>query len=134
MTSTQAREIVTAACIAANPDIMKLEFGCKVELFDMEAKYIGYYKTDYTDLDARVMTLRDGAFCRGGKIQKILGRDLTLADVILAIRKIIGEDETRDDSEIYFSTGKLIEIWNLRLPFHLQSDETKIFLATLLEK
>lgn len=164
MTPTQAQEIVTAACVAANPDIMKLEFGCNIyhsqygKAIIKEVQGTGNGSTQkfytnrshkfYTDKVEGSKIYRD--FSGGkenGEWWEILGRDLTLADVLLAFHKgnetenpqqfwlVIGENG--EFAKMMLHTGELVNCnitWNLRLPFHLQEDETKIFIATLFEK
>lgn len=155
MTPTQAQEIVTAACILANPDILKLEFGCKVIMDERKGIYISHiplvrHSKEEEPFGVQILLEDIKQSVQNFPIEKfnewfeILGRDLTLADVLLAIEQKymfdanqFGQwnaiDELVKDK---YHTGELIheKYWNLRLPFHLQEDETKIFLANLLGK
>ncbi len=128
------------------PDIMKLEFGCNVKDEDgqpficigndffvrptcLDQSSIGLYRID---------------------IGQILGRDISLADVLRAMRKICPYDDSYmvgldggfyssecdtdgTDQRPVFVKGKPI-IWDLSKPLHLQSQEVWDFIYPLVEK
>lgn len=115
-------EIVKKACIEANPDILKLEFGCRVKINvcgkDMDVMI------DESDVvpngeDGIKFSDSDCYDCT-----EILGREIRLADVLLALK--------RGHSDVW---GKY---WNLKydsLSWHRDNQpETVEFLAKLLGK
>ena len=139
----QLKEIIQKS----NPEIMELKFGCKVE-------WIGP-KTIFRVRDDIVNYLvkgEDNQWELGGKfhknrIEKILGRPIRLADVLLAISSL-GDEKTPlpiwaidmageffDQSSSDGSPIYLDKVWNLKdNNLDNQSDECKEFLIKLLAK
>jgi hypothetical protein len=112
-------------CIAANPEIVELKFGCEFENVKTGARFIiptnGYPNDNH----------------------KILGRPIRLADVLLAIENANGNIELatygeplhighyeKPEREGYYSKA----YWNLRADdLEKQSEETISFLYELLK-
>lgn len=91
-------EIVTEACVKANPDIMKLEFGCEVKIIEPKglfrywsAKIItpcmgaGRWYCLTSSNDEHKDSLIKGFNLEDKKNSIILGRPIRLADVLRAI-------------------------------------------------
>lgn len=74
---------IKEACVKANPDIMKLEFGCELEAKEKRLFYVGYNNQQHCTLLQESQSL---LFTDAVKTAKILGRPIRLADVLLAIR------------------------------------------------
>lgn len=119
-------------CIEANPEIVELKFGCKVLDEVGIEEYVLYsqdhwkgYKQVKLDGTAGMLAVED--------LKEILGRDITLADVLLAIDKILdqkwGNGWTRlPDSSL---ANLVWEKWNLLETLGNQSQETLDFLFDL---
>lgn len=148
MTTQQTNlELVRQACIAANPDILKLEFGCEVWIDDIEGEgqysiweYIGdvdihsNQDTLWKCAFSTFATVKWGNFKLEGKPHVLLGRPIRLADVLLAVIYVAPhKDESpmqRDVNERLIIQGD----WNLfKDDLRSQSDETVAFLAELLK-
>jgi len=143
MTTTLKR--VRAAVIKAVPEIVELKFGCEL--------FIQNYMASVNLLEdrrGRCWIPENGEpnsdfLALGGSltyfdekhIKEIIGRDITLADVLRAIGDKYGYgrytvDETGNIWEMegwerWLPEEHLIE-WNLALPLHLQSEEALTFL------
>ncbi len=135
-------DIIRRACIEANPEIMELEFGCKLTVNWMENDNDPkYHQTLYWPEDMRPNGENSVIWDNmTGDIVEILGRTIRLADVLLAL-----------PAGLYISSGGLFvesshgldgstaldskESWDLRHDdLSAQSPETLSFLAGLLEK
>lgn len=138
MTILAAEKIVREACIAANPSIVELKFGCEIRSLETKMTYMG--KGVYWNAFLGNTFVDSGALI----IDEILGRPIELADVLLAISQsgkklvpwVIDENGffwAKDSVNQCIHVGGLKVQWNLLKPFSLQSDETKIFLAELLQ-
>lgn len=97
----------------------------------------GYMHIGWFDPFGSYVTRYDGRDYLGiddyDKDMEILGRELLLSDIVFVIKKTIEADPKRDHNEIYFATGKLINIWDPLLPsFSQQSDEFVDFIFNLL--
>lgn len=136
-------KIIRAACVAANPSILDLVFGCEVAHASGKMTIVSDY---YSDLDTKLFTLRGEAgniFRESQKAAKqhyeILGRPIRLADVLVAIKEKSQTIEgLADDKFIVFDTGiqRLVYqgLWNLRADrLEDQSEETLAFVAGLLK-
>lgn len=172
-------------CIEANRDILKLKFGCKVSVYIpeygeqnestssdyspeewgiatyiepsepmsyLEGKHIyDVYGSDFKNGNTEYVDEEDRIVC------EILGRDITLADVLLAIKKLICDECNGNGGRLinggysecnscggdkyllpedFIGTGFdltiIINIWDLKLPMHEQSEETLKFISELL--
>lgn len=139
-------EIIKAACAKANPEIMEISFGCDLKRND---QYGSIYKCvnehGFANNNKKVwlnsvpfgaMEVERERIGKGLDFE-ILGRPITLQDVLLALENVekyilvdvIGNMYTHDAND-----GSLIDegIWNLRASLEDQSEETLQFLADLL--
>lgn len=80
---------IRAACVAANPEIAELKFGCEVVCQPIERRrtYTIFYKvlgedTYYVRSDSGGQTS-----IQRSQIKEIIGREITLPDVLLALGK-----------------------------------------------
>ena len=124
----------------ANPEIMKLKFGCEIDLIGMvgidriiyisklEERYSACYKEDMA-----IHTFPDFGLVSDGKI---LGRPIRLADVLMAINKIsIMQIGVFNDGTFLHKGDDMGWRWNLKdNNLENQSDETKQFLIDILVK
>jgi len=116
--------------IAAVPEIVKLKFGCRVLHKGIEKVMTSYHK-DYKEI------IVAGSYKYYIKIKevKILGRPITLEDVLVAINKTKKEIELKSKGILFYiddKTNQEIINWKLNKPFHEQSDETKELIGNLL--
>ncbi len=138
-------KVVRDAAIAANPEIMKLREGCRVE-YEWETDEVSEL-TFGADIngDAILFDEEEGNAIFDANvddIKKILGRPIRLADVLLAIQERKLEYAFMVDQEGGFVTAlagqnpKLFSVlkgWNLLADdLKSQSPETIAFLASIL--
>lgn len=114
----QIEEYIRSKCIEANPSILDFQVGCNVEWID------------------RVWTIADccikGQWMLTSKIfnsvivepekLKSIGRPIELSDILFSLEDRAWAKETLE----------LLAMYNLSLPFLDQTDETKIFIAKML--
>jgi len=140
-------DIIREACIAANEDILKLEFGCrflwKEHDEESEEEYgatFENWKTKHTWVRA-LGPLGQQCIIARSNITKILGRPIRLSDVLLAIGFHAHLVVTTEGEfvEIYdlVTGGKTVDSkdirWNLRNDdLTAQSPETLAFISNLL--
>lgn len=96
MNKDQKIQAIREACIAVNPEIVELKFGCEVSFINMIWFFAGYGRED----KGLTYMLTDGIVKNGkqsyttasssDKDFKILGRPIRLSDVLLAIGKKSG--------------------------------------------
>ena len=128
-------EVVKAIQIAV-PEIMELKMGCEV-LYMPDDLIVRVHLVYWSIKALRGTSDKDGTSVRQFPISdcKILGRPITLEDVLRAIRKgngianCIGADI--DLLRITPSVGPTFD-WTLGQPFHLQSEATIAFLYQIL--
>lgn len=135
MTHQELTNKIEKACQAANPDLLKLEFGCRLQSTFNEKIY---RITEVNEQMGRVYV--EGSIeLIDPREWKILGREPGLADILFmtqnleAILSIDSDgqfilwdyDEKRDVERNIF--------WNLKVCLYGQTDETITFLASLLE-
>jgi len=140
---------VRAACIAANPEITELKFGCIVSVrgFQRNAVVVGSDHSDnfclgYTDNGQRCETWMSGSRLKDE--EKILGRDATLPDVLLALEEknrghyaIDARGELLAWGNYYATGGRWQEIGitlDLRTNLSGWSEEAVAALAALLKR
>ena len=154
MTKQEALSIIKQACVSSNPSILDLKFGCEVEIQNYAVTVVvwqdrrtwvylpesGEPNTDFVGLAHSL------AYFDEKHIKQILGRPITLADVLWAIQindKPITEVWTIDmwggfkliHNDIKHARIENFEIkWNLLLPLHEQSEPTLLFIAGILKK
>lgn len=136
MTKQEAIEIINRACVEANPSIMDLTFGCEVVKSDMHSGVVvgeAYEQIAYLNYgEMKVFLAPKEQF-------EILGRPITIADVLVAMAETVHREQVThlvtcygDIRDTHFN---LKCSWNLlRDNLSLQSDETLVFLAGLLKK
>lgn len=162
MERNQAIQIVREACIAANPEILELKFGCEIKLDGQPYKVL-YYDQDGKSFDGENIEFYGKTlelYSPEGEVSKysdeeedlimpktdeieILGRPIHLADILVACDKA--------NRNIYVHrTGIIIDFdiirtlqdkresgaeWNLRADsLTKQTTETLLFLAELVDK
>lgn len=135
MTRTENLEKITKACQKANPEIMELKFGCEILFKSIPFILVGENYAGntiaYADFGKQTKIIDQM------KIDKILGREIQLADVILIIGKKghYNMDYNCHEGNIFLIMGDGTHPraeWNLHLPLSRQSDETFQFLSDLL--
>ena len=113
------------------PEIGELKFGCEVLLENNVKRTIsgsdnrGYYQT----LESDLTLVEDG-------IEEIIGRPITLEDVLRAIEKTIKKGLLNPDlkrkSELW-EIQRIIELWQLGKPLDDQPEEVIDFLKEILK-
>jgi len=142
MTRQTHIDAIRKAAIAVNPEIVELKFGVFVR---GRSRYLpetdGYVVQSVGDDLWVICSDEYGTFGNFRRSElEIIGRPLTLADILLVIESVIlnrcifvsGSGrfyEERADGSISLLGIK----WNLRLPFEDQSDELLAFIASLIE-
>lgn len=134
------------AIIERVPEIRELKFGCKVLIKDSA----NYAAVEITIDNGMTVYPEHNALCMDGNlfypisdqdqdnmvyIDKIIGRDITLADVLLAISetpRAVGHSNIRigyvyGDFLVAINVGKQF-FWKPDKPLHLQDEETIDFL------
>lgn len=136
-------EIIRKACIAANPSILDLTFGCEVipKQGELSGIVIKVFENNTVDVICRkeieeqkaVITLEG---CPVERLE-ILGRPITLPDVLLAMNKIdaygVGSDGRfiLGTEWVKEKNGLFAMTWNLTKSLEDQSPECLSFLAEL---
>lgn len=138
------KEEIRAACIKANPEIVELKFGCRVE-YDTEIyEYLGvepiangqFHRIHHRTRDYPV-TVRGVNIVKERDL-KVIGRPIRLADVLLAIDKVPLPKHFvfLPSGNIYmFESGVLgtpVATWNLLKSFEDQEPETIAFIHSLI--
>ena len=129
-------ELIRKKCIETNPSILDLEFGCEVMLRNSSIVNVicsiskneegeEYVFTTYGATADKVYLRKK--FEHDNYIKKVIGRQITLADVLMAIERKYHTDSFWS----YFEN--LILKWNLKEPLGNQSEETIDFLYSLLK-
>lgn len=142
MTTQEQIEFIRQKCIEANPEIMELKFGCGVKWRDEEFTFIsGGMAGQYTLFNKRCHAV----FASPSECE-ILGRDIRLADVLLAISKnkknwhsqewgVVGVELAEGGHYAHFSSNECgYAEWDLLTDdLTLQSPETIEFIFNLLK-
>lgn len=142
MTKQSTLAKIETLCQKANPNLLKLEFGCRVLITILRSKTLtriieegsdGTFMLNYAPFWwSREQLQYDKKF-------KILGKEPGLADVLLAFQKEDIDMHINTLGQFLYLDSKhnlLPEIkidWNLAKGLYGQSLETLIFLASLLE-
>lgn len=125
-------------------DTMKLEFGCSVRYKNEPERSV--WKVQHVDLRNGLICLVDCFITRSANKDEIeiLGRELTLADVLRAI-----DEATSDDNNTWYAVdssgqfarqennceSELTDIfWDLSKTYSQQTDATKDFLYSIICK
>ncbi|MES2395063.1 MAG: hypothetical protein V4549_03630 [Bacteroidota bacterium] len=140
MTTEEKIKAIEIACQKANPEIMEPRFGCRVKLKQNGNDGIilneAYGIWLYYNYDAQQI------FVRNFEKDEILGREIQLADVLLAIAKenlwmAIDELGRFMDWEGKHATYNLIKpiiTWDLTKNLNGQKEEVVDFIFNLLQK
>jgi hypothetical protein len=129
-------QYIINACVANDPSIMELKFGCKVKVnyhdIDFIFTVIGENYAGNIVCETAI-TISDITTIKKNKIIEILGRDIFIGDILGAMDYSFG---------ILGTTGEIIEhdrdgyqvlgTWNLKKPLHEQTVEVKELVAKLL--
>lgn len=128
------------------PEIMELKFGCRFKLKNVDNSKTYIYVSEKHENGCIFIQTSSGYNPEYRCIDKenLIGRPITLADVLLAIGKTGGRNgvismETPNAKkfsiEEYFvdtMVSKLLTIWDLTKPYDNQSQETKDFIGSIL--
>lgn len=120
-------EIIRAACIKTNPEIMELKFGCFVKGNYDEYLFTQSYKGSYCFIN------KSGAnwLAKSEELFEIVGRPIRFADVLLAILKTKDGCTKGEMKDILL---ELAYLWNCFADnLSQQSPETLQFLSGLLD-
>lgn len=119
-------EVIRKACVAANPEIMELKFGCEMRCKGKMLRYIG------KDNGSSALIVDDGSLLFVDAIGEveILGHPIRLADVLEAARKV-GYNSTEDWLAVI--TGIVTRYDLHKDSLTDQSDVCLAFLAALLK-
>lgn len=148
---TKSLKIITDACIKANPSIKDLVFGCDTDqgkitsVFESQGSY-GYATIPYITNWNGTTGQATARWYSKENLGKILGRPITLADVLLALSDVgyvtidsdgcfveivkAGNKDWKKFNDPKFGLQGLG--WDLKETIENQSEETLEFLATLL--
>lgn len=136
-------EKLTKIIQEAVPEILELKFGCKYRCLPNSYEAIITGKTNQYHIEVEGLhSVENISTIENKKLVKILGRDITLVDVLRAIEvKNVSAEKfwaIQTDGEMFSqdtSCGEpnYTEIkWDLSQPLHLQSQETVDFLLSIL--
>lgn len=131
---------IREACIKANPSILDLKFGCEVIVTGIAKDNPGCEKDIIIDNRIKDECIMTGYYGNVPliDIEKILGRPIQLADVLLMIDK-----EHEGCVFVTVSSNGFLKVdglnrteqpkWNLTKPLEDQSEETLKFISELLK-
>jgi hypothetical protein len=139
MTPQEAREIVRQKCIEANPSILDLKFGCRIEdFFKGQAVIVGIEKYDgesdcyysfYDKLPEPHIELSPRNYN-----WTIIGRKIGIADVLMCIPNIGEFDSTKMLNIEMGTVHTVVTMWNLSNDdLDLQSDEMVLAIAEMMQ-
>ncbi len=138
LTEQEIDNKIRELCVASNPSIMDLVFGCEISRRFEQYHHIiidanavnGSYRFENDIIMTKEMIEQE-------KGLEILGRPLQLADILLAMNEKELKLANGNTEKLLIDNSELPDImwaWNLTLPYSQQSLETKIFLLELLTK
>jgi hypothetical protein len=137
MTTTleKQKEEIRAACIASNPEIVELKFGCDIRFALTEgggslATVLFRYDGDYVTASyAKFHNNKAGMVSRHLNKIEIIGRPIRLSDVLLALKEYTDASDTGKR----INTERIVKRWNLRTDdLEAQSSETLSFIHSLI--
>lgn len=128
-------QFIREACIKANPSIKDLVFGCKVACWSIEYTFISLItgNSDYANVVSAILRQTDK---RPIKELVIIGREIRLADVLLAIMTMKYDRKNRGKMTPSYLTilPDLVTQWNLlKDSLSDQSPQTIDFIFNLLQ-
>lgn len=142
----QLIQAITEACVKANPGILDLKFGCRFQL-KKGTKVVQYiYDTSWYEDDGLIKCRDNEDLYDESWTAKIIGREIGLPDVLLAIGKlgfISYKEGGRSSSEnvsvdtkgrVMNENGMILFNWNLLKTLEDQSLPTLEFITSLLER
>lgn len=130
-------ELIKQKCIEANPEIIALKDGCYVLCKNNRDEYSNFFCGNvFGDMlvDKHNSIIRDLEIVKNNPDFKIIGRPITIADVLMAI-----QSGSTNKHYIFVKTGgtqglmELIILWNLKETLENQSEEIIDFLYNLLK-
>lgn len=127
MTHQEKIQVIREACIAANPSITELKFGCKIDVSSCSDGCCGFEKGWIIDSSMEVKNKKINHIILKDTftIQEILGRNIRLVDVLL----VMGAKENWEN----IINGK--NSWNLlNDSLDAQSESTISFLYQLIKE
>lgn len=102
MTTQEQIQFIRQKCVEANPDIVKLQYGCWVKRKDYYVPDLLIHIQSYEDFnDVSICEARNGEYAIANNYRAstqeisdwiIIGRDIRLADVLLAMNGKLGDD------------------------------------------
>ena len=124
--------------ILAVPDIVELKFGCVIMFKEKEYLIYRSFRVEGDDYLCCVNNGEEKLILVKGNNLKIIGRDITLEDCLIAIKKEIEKDNI-GHSDGY---GYIMDLcyreqpnsWKPNIPLQDQSDECKELLFNLIVK
>lgn len=136
MTKDQKIEAIHAWCIKANPDIVSLKSGCRVllkkgvEVTFISSKPMGH---DGMWVYCKEENGNITKFSYNASFKDIIGRDIRLADVLLALKQHPDCDTSWEYEVASIIIWEFSRKWNLRADnLNDQSDETIDFIQSLI--
>lgn len=128
---------IRAAAIAANPEIVELKFGCVVKTPPMGISApendASYFKLIEKDLKGKWKVVERYGHLSESSITEIIGRPITLCDVIQTIKKA-GYNST---DEWHKTLGHLVDYWSINHDkgddLNVKSEGTIDFIHTVLK-
>lgn len=131
MTKNEQLKEVREWVIKAVPDIVKLKFGCEVYMDLGNIDGTSIIHTAYPEMD-KFFTIDNGKSYPMSSIKEILGRDIRLADVLLAV-------ESLNNVNVGFVLRnqwlEILELWTMETDsLDAQSPETISFLFNLIKQ
>ena len=128
-------QTIREACIEANPEIVELKRGCYIKTrWNSDAEILGFSQRISARESAKWFKYMHGitvSTIKETSILEIIGRPITLADVLMAIEEKYKADVMyRDFLQKY--VDPLVAKWNLSLPLSGQSETTLHFISTIL--
>lgn len=124
MNHQQKLDAIRLACIEVNPEITKVQFGCKYRVKNRPKQIFRFIS------DHEISSVKDVE-------KEIIGRDIQLHDIVLLLKDdwtIKNVETGEEDLTIIMNIlKKILEKWNLLLPLHLQEESTISFIYELIK-
>lgn len=123
-------EKIKRAVIKAVPEVMELKFGCKVQthIYPSYPIELTVFRKEYKTGVVSCLDKENELCYLSENDIEILGRPITLADVLIVVRKV-GYDSTE---EWQWTLSNILDSWNLTKTLEDQSEKTLEFLAGII--